>query len=782
LLLGVSAVTAQEGAAYQLRVPTAAEYLAALPHIFDVGNAIINSENASRYFDDSLLSSMIDEMRWRYPDLPEVDPALLYDAFYHVVGITGPLYDDTPEFFGEAITLVLLAHADGEFAPGDLLSIEEFTVSITPRDFDGDHQDELILQAQSEHYARHLVARRTGESYEFVESPLPWFFSDAYRSSIHAGFMEELYFGDITGNDIPEWVLALGGVGGNNQAYGYLYILQWQDGEFVDLAPRDYELEDGQWMSYSAPAGGGSRNFLFPFGVEVDFADIDDNGTVDILINQEQQDNWGCTWQYQRTFSFTGEGFALADAQRNYNAVQGCDIRSAEEAMWAGDIELAITHYENALQFPPPEQSLSGSAYERRGYAQARLAIAYSLAGRAEQAADAIAGLIPDEAYSQTLNDLIQAIQYNLGDPVQVCQAAYDVFNFECAPGTDACLGSPLKINQVGVTVDNFDSSNRNVFPSPARAGCDPAVPLHSQLTAVDLSTDITPPEHLTALGYAVLDAQQFDLNQDGQPEWLVWVEAPVPGIFFYPDGNTYDFSYSLQPFGVPFYSPYETTDVNPYYAPDLSYQTVFTPEHDAQWLIVSGEKRYGTPYSFYCPAVTHEDSSHSVGSAQPVFTIFDIRDHQLVMQQQIPFCAEAGLADIMDTGGQMMLQELTAWAPVQNDSDNVIPAVYVWNTDTGQYDITVLPVEDAPVEESDEPTVIELFRSGNYASALHRFETYMNMSEVNSHILHYYYAMTLEALDRPEEALAEYVTIYEAAPDSAWGILAALHLEPISQ
>ncbi|MEO8613320.1 MAG: hypothetical protein ABI690_35845, partial [Chloroflexota bacterium] len=45
---------------------------------------------------------------------------------------------------------------------------------------------------------------------------------------------------------------------------------------------------------------------------------------------------------------------------------------------------------------------------------------------------------------------------------------------------------------------------------------------------------------------------------------------------------------------------------------------------------------------------------------------------------------------------------------------------------------------------------------------------------------LHYYRALALEALGQDDEALKEYVTIYEAAPESAWGRLARLHLEPL--
>ena len=76
---------------------------------------------------------------------------------------------------------------------------------------------------------------------------------------------------------------------------------------------------------------------------------------------------------------------------------------------------------------------------------------------------------------------------------------------------------------------------------------------------------------------------------------------------------------------------------------------------------------------------------------------------------------------------------------------------------------------------------MIDLFRSGDYEGTLHRFETGLNISETDSQIFHYYYAMTLEALNRPDEALVEYVEIYEAAPESAWGMLAALHLEPVA-
>ncbi len=43
---------------------------------------------------------------------------------------------------------------------------------------------------------------------------------------------------------------------------------------------------------------------------------------------------------------------------------------------------------------------------------------------------------------------------------------------------------------------------------------------------------------------------------------------------------------------------------------------------------------------------------------------------------------------------------------------------------------------------------------------------------------LTYYRALALESLGRDEEALAEYVALYEGDPESPWHILAGLHLE----
>ena len=72
----------------------------------------------------------------------------------------------------------------------------------------------------------------------------------------------------------------------------------------------------------------------------------------------------------------------------------------------------------------------------------------------------------------------------------------------------------------------------------------------------------------------------------------------------------------------------------------------------------------------------------------------------------------------------------------------------------------------------------------GEYEQVLSQIEIIYTLPTANYEDyalqLRYWRALALEALNRPDEALAEYIAIYEAAPESAWGMLAALHLEVV--
>ncbi|HEX2908808.1 MAG TPA: hypothetical protein VHO69_18195, partial [Phototrophicaceae bacterium] len=70
-------------------------------------------------------------------------------------------------------------------------------------------------------------------------------------------------------------------------------------------------------------------------------------------------------------------------------------------------------------------------------------------------------------------------------------------------------------------------------------------------------------------------------------------------------------------------------------------------------------------------------------------------------------------------------------------------------------------------------------FDADNYEVVLQIVEKHQDSgSEDDNMQMRYYRALALEALHRPDEALAEYIAIAEAAPDSAWAKLAVLHFE----
>ena len=84
-----------------------------------------------------------------------------------------------------------------------------------------------------------------------------------------------------------------------------------------------------------------------------------------------------------------------------------------------------------------------------------------------------------------------------------------------------------------------------------------------------------------------------------------------------------------------------------------------------------------------------------------------------------------------------------STWYFVRNDSFGFLRS--------GQYDEMLTIINNFLITETDNP---------NYADSLR-----------------YLRALTLEALDRPDEALAQYLALVESAPESAWGMLAALHI-----
>jgi hypothetical protein len=359
-----------------------------------------------------------------------------------------------------------------------------------------------------------------------------------------------------------------------------------------------------------------------------------------------------------------------------------------------------------------------------------------------------------------------------------MCLAARDVFDFDCTVGTDMCLGSPLN-TVVGYTIEHFGEDIHHPslsYPSPTSAGCDVSIPLTTQLESATLSADWTPTDLLEEMGFEVVRTLHVDLNSDGQNEWFVWLNLPVPALFFTvnPGETTYQFEYT--PFPRPFGdSPWNDTDSDP--ASFADFPSVVTMLPDGTTTLITALRRFHNGRSPSCPPEISPDGSESHSSIRAVLDFWQFDGEEFMLTEEIPFCEDVDLDSLLGIGTERLPTEIAAWAPLPNSPSNVVPAIYQWNSTTGAYEFNTLQVPEA----EDDVDLSSALAAEDLERALETIETGLASTDTEDSELarlHYLRAVILQSLGNANEALEDYVNIYETAPNSTWGRLAALHLE----
>lgn len=118
---------------------------------------------------------------------------------------------------------------------------------------------------------------------------------------------------------------------------------------------------------------------------------------------------------------------------------------------------------------------------------------------------------------------------------------------------------------------------------------------------------------------------------------------------------------------------------------------------------------------------------------------------------------------------------EVLAEAPPETTDDAEIVTHLPFMTDRGNFSCGTTGDLFCGFYESDHAHALEMIE----ALSPEDFEQEIESSWGNFQLaVRYRRALALESLGRTDEALAEYIVLYEAAPESAWGMLAGLHLE----
>ncbi|MCC6615121.1 MAG: hypothetical protein IT320_16710 [Anaerolineae bacterium] len=798
-LLLCTQVRAQDVTAYHLRTPSADEYVTRIAEI--AGQQADQEVWPTR----TLYPNLTNALFWRFPDLSAVDYEQIL-ATYDAMGIG---QDGTFWKRGqwvEAILAAWLRQTQPDLRGSSELTFADFRIGVTPRDFDGDGQDEFVLDVikgertdrydcrYQADYVNYLVVQYTGSGYEFVESPLPWegYGTDSAVTNFGEGGQVDYGFEDINADGLPEWLVLRGGetFGGPGMGYentGRLYVLGWRDGRLVDLAATGNERE----YPYSITAYGedaGVCQGAVPRDITWEFSNLDGDASQEILQHQVYLDNWRCLARHTRILDWDGaqDRYVQIDERHDFpEDSQNCARRQAEEAMWTGDYERALERYERALNLPPfidpDETDVEGDelwrhyARDRRltydEYHIARMALAYQLTGQPEKAHE-ILDPLRDQAFTyEPVRYLVEALAAAQDTPMGACMAAYT----SAATHFDSDSGYYL----LGETQEQYYDTY--VRYSPARVGCDVASLIAAELQTRSFTADRSPEDYVNDFGVGARRAIHADLNGDGREEWLIWPQVMLAPFFFTLDETG---TYAVT-----------TPAIDPFGRADKIYLWPLPDDAGIAVAYLQSARARTFPEPWACLY----DSTCGIGGSGAecspdgymALTMWRMEGDVLVTMLYDEDVCVTDFAALFPGGEASATIDGGAF----NWSDGrSTPLRYEWDSESQTFarfdalaESTATPTP-IPTPEPQYWSVNQALAAGDYAAALTLLDdsiAYEQSADLDRPDLLYAYrfhrAFILEAIGRPDEALAEYIALYENAPDSAWGSMAALHLEPVA-
>lgn len=742
----LSSVDAQDAADYGLHVPTASEYLAALPAIM----AQTETEQKSTRPMQRLVS---EEFRSRYDadDFAAVPFDVLYDASPYVLREIGFNLGPTNEYGWQHLLFnAWLRETQPDLASQAVWQFEGYTLEVTPVDFTGDGVDELSakLQYQSNkypQYTEYFVLTPNADSpegYSKLGDAGRWFSGSCSFHSSCGGKGEILRIEDINGDGLPDWVTSRGSCSYGHcgiwmEAYGY------QDGQFIDL----FRMERPSIQVVSGGVGASSS----PASGVWNFQNLDDDDAIEITQIDSVEDNRGCAFTAEQTFDWDGSGGGLANAptftgsemQYTYVPTPMCALRQAHQAMNDLDFASAAEHYETMLASQP-----APGLEALWDYARVRLAAAYALTDRIDDAATTLGQIEVDTISDDAIHLMVSAAQTAFSaepTPVALCAALRNALL-----GYDSWLGGSILI-QYGQNNDYHVPLNYGGGDfSPDNTGC----PIYDlwEIAVLQLETDTPLNQQLEARGWHVRAEMELDLNEDGQTDQLAWPKAVNFGVLKLSDGRG-DYDISVAHLS----SPTDTATINQITLPDDSpalVQIAFDPtikcrtdrpdQPGSVWIWRLGEDTLKSVfYTAICAPLTLEQ-------------LFPVQDELHVVTNA---AGDVQVYKWSETEREFNLFPLPTYVTYEGNPDALLSCLngiydFCGNFNDPDQAITKLDSILAAPPENASPEMLLTFR--------------------------YMRAVSLELTERPDEALREYVTIVEEAPDSALGMLAALHLESV--
>lgn len=779
LCVHVQAAT-DEKPKYQLHQPSAVEFVEALDDIVSRGEGELylefNGNTKTVYATETLVNLLDQIIVQTYANT--ADPTLLEDAYQALnLGTMGG-YAHYYSYLDQTTWNQMIVKRWLEQSPVGLdgfvqIQLGRYTINLAHHNFDGVGEDEILLTVESDDFADHWLAIPDDSEtigYRLETTPLPYRAEGYWWAQPHGLGANTYFIEDLNADGKLEWVArGFSTFPGNINVGGYqdFYLMGWREGKMQLLTAAEFQNQDGSLEI---------RTFI-PDSVNEGsvwhFENIDNDEAQELIQVERFRDNWNCIRTQEAVYDWNGIYYLRGEVEETIPQTMNCALRQAQQAMEAGNYQIATRFYQQAISRYDGDFAVSPDAENTdaqfAAYAQERLVIAYTLSGWSSNAMEILNSLRDHPLLADSIAEALLTIPFDDFRPYRVCSTAYSFLN------THYQNRIYRNLTRIGRTSDNIDIENPIGYRvDPAIVGCNPVESLIN-LTNSRKFDGITPPDFLTSLGVKIADSGHLDMNGDGHDEWIVWMEDPLETLFFAWVDDLYlvstvslrerpSFSHTIQPFALPENGGLALLEIN---------------------------REFKDGYKCFVP------DSEILHPAQAYIVLRQLQDNRLVTTLGEFLCESPELGKIF------VENRLYAWGNSAYDRDigmYVTPVVYQWDAQIQEYvqqgvsDPAIVATQATEAALADQfdslngqvHDTITAYHAGNYQEAVHISDQFLSdyqslFSDDFALVLQlrHWRALSYMALNQEEMALAEYITIYESAPESAWGQLAHLYLKP---
>jgi hypothetical protein len=746
---------------YRLRVPSAAEYISAIPPIM---NNQVDADGQTPY---NLVSLLENEFHLRYAET--ANAKTLSDAYEALGGYGFSSWSNyMPYTYATSWNLEIvqrwLKENPTDFDRVKKLNFDRYVIDVQPQDFDGDGKGDWLLEVSRSNGIYHdywaaVRDRKQPGGYQFIMLPIPYRDSNFWPAQEEWGGASLVRIADLNMDGKPEYLFetsaaipASGVVGADFR----LYVVGWQNNKFQILTVEPKQNEQRETVF----------NTVIPTVRESGgdwwkFKNIDSDAALELVETVQYADNWGCKRSTETVYDWDGIYYRQIIARHEQENSVNCALRNAQEAMWNKNYGKAAQLYELTLRryWSLSAKEQLGQAGQFAGYAQERLVLAYALSGHMAQARMLLSMMERQGALNHTIAG--QLIKVKHGNVLQLCQAAY---NFIASAPSNRSYRGLIEPEIISEEYHMWVSSGASPG-SPEKVGCDVGRVAVELLNKQTFSTQTTPIQQIATLGIGIRDWQHMDLNLDGIEDWVIGLQGVYKPFFFLSAGSQYLVS------ETDFFPFYEEKPLKYYRLPGMNGRA---------WVSIRSSGR--TVECIYA-------AENAVDGCDPrELIIWHVQDNKLVELQRVPICEYKEWPGLLVSSdsiyGCVVEDENVSW-----DERVFNEAVYHWDSQKGQY--VLPPVASATPSPTTSNAPSTYYNIDDLNSALFYKKDFGKAIDVAHWILinrnendliaetRYKLAFALEMLNRKDEALAEYVALYSQARDTAWGKLAALHLQP---